>query len=199
MLIDLIEYLNTFDYMIILIMLFSICLGMVRGMIKETCYILGWLIAFFLAYYKLDVFTVYISPYVTYPELANLVTVLLIFMLTVSLFQIIGWFLSTMLRTIGLGIVDRIFGVGLGVLRGFLITLLVISVCNMLFPTAIWLQNSIIIMYFSDVLTVAENVMPGNILELLQSSEWYTYVQAETFEPVVSTVEGFASSIQDSI
>lgn len=199
MLVDLIKYFNTFDYILVMIMLSSVFAGVTRGMVRETCYIAGWLIALFLSYYKLDLFTGYVYPYISYTELANLVTVLLIFMIVVAIFQIIGWLLATMLRTIGLGIVDRIFGVILGILRGTLVSVLLILIINAIFGETTWLRESVLMMYFSDLVLLAESILPSSLLNTFQSSDWYQYVQVDSFEPIVGAVENAAEGVMDTI
>ena len=186
--IEIIEYFNVFDYILLLILVGSVFTGVSRGMIKETCNIIGWLSAIFLSYYRSDVVAYYLYPYISYTELANLLAIIIIFLLVVLIFQIIGWLLSTLIRTIGLGIVDRLFGVVLGFVRGFFMVSLLIFVVHSIFGETTWMRESVLMMYFVDLISWTHNYLPDDVVQMFKASEIYEYIDIDRFKPIVASI-----------
>ena len=89
-----------------------------RGMVKETCYLLGWLTGICMAYYYSDW-----GPSgwhrILHSSLAQLVAVVIIFAAVLLCFHLLV--LLSLVKAIGLGIIDLILGTLLGIVRGGLV------------------------------------------------------------------------------
>jgi membrane protein required for colicin V production len=116
-----------FDYAMLGIVALSIAISLWRGLIREVVSLVAWLVALWVA----ARFAVDVSPIVpgsiSSPPLRYLTAFAVLFSATVIGLELLGFFVARLLRSVGLGFIDRllgaIFGLGRGVLIAWILTL----------------------------------------------------------------------------
>ena len=116
-----------FDYAMFGIVALSVAISLWRGLIREVVSLVAWLVALWVA----ARFAVDVSPIVpgsiSSPPLRYLTAFAVLFSATVIGLELLGFFVSRLLRSVGLGFIDRllgaIFGLGRGVLIAWILTL----------------------------------------------------------------------------
>ena len=123
-----ISTLNFIDYVIITIIFVSSIMSMLRGMTREFLGLLGWPIAIFSTYYSQPVIEPLIKKVVVVDSISKALSLAIPFAVIVVLWFIIASILSPGLKNAGLKSLDRWLGVFFGLLRGFIIVLLIYTV-----------------------------------------------------------------------
>jgi membrane protein required for colicin V production len=127
-----------FDYFVIAIVGVSMLLGLMRGAVKEVFSLASWILAFIVA----KAFSVELSRWmetvVSNPTLRLLSAFIVLFVVTLIVLGIISFLLTTLIKKIGLGSVDRTLGGAVGFLRGVVIMLVLVILGGM---TALPQQN----------------------------------------------------------
>ena len=120
-----------FDYLVFAVIALSSLLGMWRGVVSEVLALLAWVAAFFAA--KLFGGTVagIIGNALHDPALRQIAGFITVFVATLLLFAVARLLLSTLLRAIGLGVVDRMLGTLFGIGRGILLVLALVLLGGM--------------------------------------------------------------------
>lgn len=120
---------TAFDYAVIGIVLASVGLGLWRGVVYEILSLLGWPIAFLVSKYAA-------------PQLASLLPIstastrvtlayVVVFIAVLLFWAMLVWLLSTLIKAVGLGLIDRLLGALFGVLRGALVVLALVCGAGM--------------------------------------------------------------------
>ncbi|MEO5377316.1 MAG: CvpA family protein [Magnetococcus sp. DMHC-6] len=114
---------NPFDYVILFIVGFSMLLAGLRGALREITSLLGWLLAFWGAVHYGDLVAQQLIIYL--PVLgekgAKWSGWIGTFIGVMIIMALIGILLKKMAQIVGLGLLDRLFGLFFGLLRGVLI------------------------------------------------------------------------------
>lgn len=118
---------TVFDYTVLTIVGLSVIYSVMRGMVREVLSILGWLAAFYVG----RIYTGQLAPLmpieIPTEGLRILAAFLVLFLATLLVATLLAIAISAILKKIGLGWFDRLFGAVFGLLRGLLI------VCIMVF------------------------------------------------------------------
>ena len=120
-----ISTLNLIDYAIITIIFVSSMMSMLRGMTREFLGLLGWPIAIFSTYYSQPVIEPLIKKVIVVDSISQALSLAIPFAVIVVLWFVIASILSPGLKNAGLKSLDRWLGVFFGLLRGFIIVLLI--------------------------------------------------------------------------
>jgi membrane protein required for colicin V production len=110
-----------FDFAVIAILLMSVLLGVWRGLVSEVLSLLGWPLAFVLSNLYADNFA-YLLP-MKQETLRTTAAYVLMFAVVLIVWGVLVWMLTKLLKTIGLGQMDRTLGGLFGALRGGLVVL----------------------------------------------------------------------------
>lgn len=146
-----------FDYAVFTIIGFSIFLSLMRGLTQEILSLLAWVAAFWCASEYADQATA-LLPKSLEPETSIIVAfvgiIFAVWLLTLFVKLAVGQFI----RMTGLGIVDRVLGLGFGFLRGSAIVIAMVLIAGMTkFPQLPMWRNAML----SDMcVTVALEVLP---------------------------------------
>lgn len=111
------------DYAVIGVFAVSLALGAWRGLVREVLSILGWVIAFLAANLLAGPLGPALPEAIPTPELRVAVAYLGVFIGCLIVTSLLGLLLSTIVKAVGLGGVDRMLGAGFGAARGLLIVL----------------------------------------------------------------------------
>lgn len=120
-----------FDYIVLGVLAVSIVLGFVRGAVQEVFSLASWIAAFLVARAFSASVSVYLAGSIESPTLRLLASFVVVFLLTLALFILLAWALSQLVKSLGLGPVDRALGLAIGALRGALIVVLLVLVAGL--------------------------------------------------------------------
>ena len=115
-----------FDYFVIAIVGISMLLGLMRGAVKEVFSLVSWILAFIVAKtYSVELIR-WMESVVSNPSLRLLTAFIILFVATLIILGVISYLLSTLLKKIGLGSLDRGLGTVIGFVRGVVIMLVLV-------------------------------------------------------------------------
>ena len=136
---------NPFDILIIIIMGYSFVRGLFRGLVKEVSSIIGVLGGFYAAYSYYMALAKLFSKLIRDTAYLNILSFLIIFCCTLIIVSFIGIIIKYLLNIAFLGWVDRICGVGFGIIKGILIaSVLFIALTAFLPKGSPLLKNSVL-------------------------------------------------------
>jgi len=120
-----------FDYVVLGIILVSVLLSIIRGFIRESLSLAGWIVAFVVA----SSFTVDFEPMLP-PEIGGesirLLAAFIVLLLSVLIIAVlITKLLSALIKSVGLGFIDRFLGAAFGFLRGLLVVTVLILIAGL--------------------------------------------------------------------
>jgi membrane protein required for colicin V production len=110
-----------FDHVVISVLLASVLIGVWRGLVTEVLSLLGWPIAFLLSNIYSDNFA-WLVP-MKQEALRATAAYVLMFVGVLVIWGVLVWILNRLLKTAGLGQMDRILGGLFGIVRGGLVVL----------------------------------------------------------------------------
>lgn len=115
-----------FDFVVLIIFIVSILLSIVRGIVRESLSLAGWVIAYMVAKAFAKDFVTVLPLSITDDSLRMLVSFFAIFLSVLIVMSMVTMLASALIRTVGLGSVDKFFGALFGFARGLLIVLLLV-------------------------------------------------------------------------
>lgn len=120
-----------FDYIVLGVVALSIVLGFVRGAVQEIFSLGSWIGAFLIARTYSASVSVHLAGGIESPTLRLLASFVAVFLLSLALFILLSWALSQLVKSLGLGPVDRALGIAIGAFRGGLIAVLLVLVAGL--------------------------------------------------------------------
>jgi len=111
------------DYAVIGVFALSLGIGAWRGLVREVVSILGWVIAFLAANLLAGPLGPSMPQAIPSPELRVAAAFLAVFVVSLIVTSLAGLLLSRIVKSIGLGGLDRLLGAVFGAARGALIVL----------------------------------------------------------------------------
>lgn len=124
----------------------SALFGWLRGVCTEITSLLGWFIALWLTLLWTPKVTIYIKPYIQDPTLQIALAAFAIFFLCLLAVNALSVVLKTLMSMLGLGVVDRLLGLGFGLFRGGLLLggLILMGIALGLHENHWWQQSKVI-------------------------------------------------------
>ncbi len=136
---------NPFDIIIIVILGYSLVRGIFRGLVKEVSSIIGVLGGFYAAFTYYTMLAKLLSSLIKETAYLNILSFLIIFCSVLIVVGILGIIIKYLLNIAFLGWVDRIGGVGFGLVKGILIaSILFITFTAFLPKGSAFLKNSML-------------------------------------------------------
>jgi membrane protein required for colicin V production len=124
---------NGVDIAILSILGIFLLKGLLRGLLKETCSLLGLLLGAFLAFRFHAVLAEGLSESFSFPmQLCVLVSFLTLFLVTVLTFAVLGNLLSRVIKLLFLGGFNRVAGGAFGLVQGGVLLALVLFGLSMI-------------------------------------------------------------------
>ncbi len=139
---------NALDWLLVLILAWSLILAFVRGIIRELFGLAGTILGLLLASWNYPALAAWLSRWITSPVAAEITAFLAIAIGVLIAFTLVGRLLRGTAHTVGLGFVDRIAGAGFGLLRGCLIGMGILVTATAFFPPQTLVANSRLAPYF---------------------------------------------------
>lgn len=118
---------NWADWFIIGILLVSCFFGLIRGFVREALSLVIWILAALGA----RIFTGSVEPlfaFIETPSLRTLTAFLSIFFAILLCGALIQYFVGALIKVSGLSFIDRTLGIGFGVLRGWVLIMILLLV-----------------------------------------------------------------------
>ena len=126
---------NLLDVIIIAAMAFFVIRGIFRGFFREIASIAGIIIGILLANHYQPQMTTYLKAYMPAGKYLPLISFAVIFLVIFVACNLAGWCLKTISKKASLGWADRTLGIGLAILKGVIITYLVIVLLTFFVPS----------------------------------------------------------------
>ena len=120
-----------FDYAVIVIVIWSVLLGWWRGFVYEVLSLLGWVIAYVVARWQAANLATLMPAGLEVDAIKVTVAFVLLFVATLIVSGIVVWMLSKLIKSIGLGWLDGLFGSLFGMLRGTLLVLMLVLLAGL--------------------------------------------------------------------
>lgn len=128
------EQLNNLDVFFLVIVGISALVGIARGFTKESLSLIGWVVAATAVYFLTPAVNPIMQNYIASEMLSKFVSGLLV-LLVVCVFWVLAVDkISSSIRQSKLSPLDRIFGLGFGVLRGAVVVVLLVMMISALIP-----------------------------------------------------------------
>jgi membrane protein required for colicin V production len=126
---------NLLDYIIVIAVVYLIVKGAMLGFIREICSLAGVILGVCLGNLLQPWVTGLLRPSLPSTEYLPLISFALIFAVILILFNLIGWIIGLSTKNVFLGWLDRTLGVFLAIVKGIIITYLVIVILTFyIFP-----------------------------------------------------------------
>ncbi len=151
------------DWIIIAVLLLSVIQAAISGFFQEAFGIAGLVCGYLLAAWQYHRVAEHFAPYLKSMWLGDIVGFLAIFLGVIILAGIAGRIARSVVRGVGLTLVDRILGGALGLVRGGLTVAIVVVSMTAFTPTSQWLERSAFAPYFVLVGRAAVWVAPSEM------------------------------------
>lgn len=120
-----------FDYIVLGIFFISAFLSVMRGLVREVLSLAGWVVAFvFAGSFSVD-FEPFLPSEIGGESLRMLVSFVVVFISVLIVSVLVTMLLSSFIKGIGLGFVDRILGAVFGFLRGLLVVTVLVLIAGL--------------------------------------------------------------------
>jgi membrane protein required for colicin V production len=115
-----------FDYFVIVVVGISMLFGLVRGAVREVFALVSWVLAFIVAKEYSVQLNLWMEHFVSNPSLRLLSAFAILFVAMLIVLGLIGYFLSALMKKIGLGSLDKSLGALIGLVRGVVVMLVLV-------------------------------------------------------------------------
>jgi membrane protein required for colicin V production len=134
-----------FDYVVLGVIFISVVLSVIRGFVRESLSLVGWIVAFIVA----STFTADFEPMLPSdiggPTVRPLIAFIVLFISVLLAAALITKLLSALVKSVGLGFTDRFLGAVFGFIRGMVIlTLLVLIAGLTALPQQLFWQQAVL-------------------------------------------------------
>jgi len=166
--VDFIRTMTPLDWILGIILVYSVVRAAVRGLIAESFALAGVVLGFLFACWFYRQAGAALSGLISSQPLAQLTAFLLILAATMVAASLLAKVLRHTASAIGLGFFDRLLGALFGLIRGILLGMSLLLPITAFLPTAAWLQQSALAPYFLGAAHALSFLMPTDLkLKLL--------------------------------
>jgi membrane protein required for colicin V production len=159
---------NLADLLIIAVLAVSVVSAFVKGFFVEVFSLAGIILGLFFAAANYGGFAPWVFRLVHNQEFANLIAFVLIALLVMALASLAGRLLRGILRTVGLGIADRLLGAVFGLVKGCIVVTLVLMGVVAFLPRQDWLDRSRLAPVFLTAAHGSSHVVPYELGEKIR-------------------------------
>lgn len=157
--------LATLDLFIVGVIGASALLSLFRGFTSEFLSLLTWLLAILLPFYYTEQFSAFLPDTIVSSTARWFISAGVLFIGAMLICSIISFLVRKLIGSTGAGFIDRLFGSGLGALRGLLILAVValLATSNPAIPRERWWNESKLLPVVLMVSKVMHGQLPENI------------------------------------
>lgn len=125
---------NAFDIFLVVVVGYGLIRGLFRGLVKEVASVLGVIGGFFTAYLYYEAVAGWLTGLVSNPGYRHILAFMTLFCGVLIVVNVVAMILKYLLDLIFLGWLDRLGGVGFGLVKGVLIVSVVFMVLTAYLP-----------------------------------------------------------------
>ena len=151
---------NLADLLIIVVLVISVVSAFVKGFFVEVFSLVGVVFGLFVAGANYGAVEPWVQRLVANREVANLIAFLLIALAVMVVVGLVGRLLRGLVRTVGLGMVDRLLGAAFGLVKGCIVVTLVLMGVVAFLPRQNWLASSRLAPVFLNAAHGGSQVVP---------------------------------------
>lgn len=160
---------TAFDYAVLGVVALSALLGVWRGVIGELLALAAWVVAVFVARAGGEEVAQALSGWITQPAMRLIAAYAAIVVVVLLVFGIGRKVLSTLVRAVGLGILDRMLGASFGVLRGMLVVVAAVMLAGMTsLPAAAWWRTAVLAPPLETAVIAAKPWLPQELAKRIK-------------------------------
>lgn len=128
------QHLNNLDIVILIMLGISALIALSRGLMKEVLSIIGWVLASAAVIYFLPIFTPITKEYIASGMIAGVVTSIFILILFMVIWILLTGNIVDKIRSSKLSSLDRMLGLFFGIMRAFLLVILLNILISWIMP-----------------------------------------------------------------
>jgi membrane protein required for colicin V production len=162
---------NPIDAGLIAVLVFSVLLGLLRGMLMEVLSLLGWLASWYAAQYWGAEMAAHIPLGASGSDFNRLAGFVTTFVAVLLVWSLMSWLLQKLMRASPMSAGDRALGGLFGFVRGLVVVTIIVMVVS-LTPFAkaqVW-QDSIGTRWFRAAIAILKPVLPGDWAQRVASA-----------------------------
>ncbi len=125
---------NAFDILIVVVVSYGLIRGLFRGLVKEVASVLGVIGGFFAAYLYYETLAGWLSGLISNGGYRNILAFMILFCAVLIVVNVVAIVLKYLLNLIFLGWLDRLGGVGFGLVKGVLIVSVIFMALTAFLP-----------------------------------------------------------------
>jgi membrane protein required for colicin V production len=171
------DHLTAVDWLVIAVLGLSLVFGAWRGLAREAIALLSWIVAFWLSQHYAAWMSQWLPMSGSSQMLRYVAGFVVVFVLSLMAMSLLAWALQKMLSAVGLGPLDRLLGVFFGLLRGWVILMVITLIVNLtpLREIQAW-QQARTVPWLNWSLSLLKPVLPADFGKYLsscvESSAW---------------------------
>jgi len=153
------------DYIIIVIIAVSTVISLLRGFVRESLALAGWILSIWISLMFMHQMTIFINPYLNLPpSILSLVSFALLFILTLIVSALVTNLFSELVDKTGLSGTDRSIGMLFGIARGGIIVGIIVLLAGFTrVPQDPWWKESVLIPHFQQLAVYMKDFLPPHI------------------------------------
>lgn len=149
-----------FDYLLIVVMAFSVIAGLMRGLLREAIALFTWVVAIWTAFHYASSVEPYLGGLLTNDALKPWVARTLIFVLVLLIGTTLGVLCSHFIRLSMFSGTDRLLGSLFGIARGMVVIGAIVILCHgMRLQGEGWYRQSVLLPYAEHVANVLRSLV----------------------------------------
>lgn len=153
------------DYIIIVIISVSTVISLLRGFVRESLALAGWITAVWVSVFYMNALAVFIKPYLNLqPSLLAIVSFSILFIVTLILSALVTNLICNLVDKTGLSGTDRSIGMLFGIFRGIILVGILVLLAGMTpVPKDPWWKQSVLISHFQQLAVLMNESLPSHI------------------------------------
>ncbi|UCV07161.1 CvpA family protein [Dechloromonas denitrificans] len=162
---------TTFDYVVIGIISLSLLFGLWRGVVGEVIALGAWVLGVFAAVEFGSPAGQTVFTGIADPSVRTLAGCVLIFIGVLLAMALVRWAVSSMVKALGLSLSDRLLGMIFGLVRGVLVTMVLVGLGGMTAaPKQSWWREATLSPPLETAVLVARQWLPDDLAKRIRFS-----------------------------
>ncbi len=157
------------DWLLLAVLGLSALLGLMRGFVVEVLALVVWVAAFWLAFVYGESVALVFGDAVASPSARLFLAYAALFVLALVVGGIVTWLLGRLMKSSGLGGIDRLLGMVFGLVRGAALGCVLVLVLGFTaMPQDVWWQQSLLLPQFQRGAEVMRAWLPDSVAQYVQ-------------------------------
>jgi membrane protein required for colicin V production len=162
---------TSFDYVAIGIISLSLLFGLWRGVVGEVIALVAWILGVFAAIEFGGQIGNSIFSGITDPSLRTLAGCVAVFVGVLLVMALVRWAVRSMVKAFGLSVSDRLLGMIFGLVRGVLVTMVLVGLGGMTAaPKQAWWREATLSPPLETAVLVARQWLPDDLAKRIRFS-----------------------------